>query len=63
MRLEDVDIKITHNILDSLFSRLMADKISSIGLLKSLREASGGLYIEAANNNIFTMRSHDFHKD
>ena len=30
MRLEDVDIKITHNILDSLFSRLMADKISSI---------------------------------
>ena len=32
MRLEDVDIKITHNILDSLFSRLMADKISSICL-------------------------------
>ena len=30
MRVEDVDIKITHNILDSLFSRLMADKISSI---------------------------------
>ena len=32
MRVEDVDIKITHNILDSLFSRLMADKISSICL-------------------------------
>ena len=30
MRVEDVDIKITRNILDSLFSRLMADQISSI---------------------------------